>query len=47
MPEIFVMDSGRPDKRYDNVCVEHTNYAPVSIQDLVGPDKKALFNRNF
>ena len=33
-------DKGMEDKRYINVCVEHTNYVPIHIEDMVKKVKK-------
>lgn len=33
--EKIVMNGKQPDLRYLNICVEHTNYTPVNLDDLV------------
>jgi calcineurin-like phosphoesterase family protein len=35
-----VMDGDKPDKRYVNVCVEHHNFRPVLLNDMLAQVKE-------
>lgn len=32
---VVLDDAGIPDKRYVNLCLEHTSFGPVNLQDLI------------